>query len=246
MKEGINCNSVFLSEPFHDLSPLKPRHWECPGYFCLKAKTVQWNIYFGKFCNLSFSPIIHKNLWHSFTWHLNPGPEVAVCWLSVCPSVQPWALAIRVCFSHYLLSSFPQLEIHLTFAIYTISLKLSALERFTENECFSPVSSSFHRQHAKVRFPAMISTVRCPSPVNASRCNQMRNPQERTVPSQANSIQEVKDPGLWLSPHPVYVTFWASYIPAVMLGVYLVMCKIWPYFTVWSLCIQKSVEALLA
>lgn len=53
VKEGVNCNSVFLSiRAISWLSSVKHWRWGCPGYFCFKAK-AQWAIYWGKSCNLS-------------------------------------------------------------------------------------------------------------------------------------------------------------------------------------------------
>lgn len=64
----------------------------------------------------------------------------------------------------------------LIFVFYTLILQLNAFQ-YEWQCCFWAITLLFCQQ-AKLQIPVMVSTGRCPSLVNAPRCNRMRNPSQ--------------------------------------------------------------------
>lgn len=168
-------------------------------------------------------------------------------WLCVALCIT-MGIGHQVCFSHYFHHPFLTRKICLMFAFYTISLQLNALERLTERECSSHVRSPFHSQHAKVIFPVMVSTVRCPDPVNASRCKRMRNPPERRAVQNSRCWVGKIASRRWRIPGSGYHRYPTSGIldklphsssPSCHAR-YLLKCKVCLcLWQPWSLCLQE-------
>lgn len=166
-------------------------------------------------CSLSFSSSSMK-AHGTASQHIEFWPR-GCRWPSSWPFIWPWALVISV---FWPLSPSPFPHLWNTFHI-------SILNKIFTSKCNRKSSWKgiiFLCQLSQIAGKSVISsfasTVSSPSPVNASRCNLQK------VPGWENSIQEVPDLGLYLPQHPLYVTFWSSFItsflPVVMLEAYLV------------------------
>lgn len=83
------------------------------------------------------------------------------------------ALATKVCLTHDHQHLFLACKMYLSFLFYTLFLQLNEFQY--EWQCSSCAIAPIFCQHAKLQFLVMVSTGRCLSPVNAPRCNRMRN-----------------------------------------------------------------------